>query len=89
MRARVSGVALAQSGNVNRGARVFGQRCAACHAVEPSRLSDRVNVALGRWTCAASMAVIPVLDAGLSPFAQRIADSLWLLGRLQRRALET
>jgi len=53
MRARVSGVALAQLGNVNRGARVFGQPCAACHAVGPSRLSGRVSVALGHWTYAA------------------------------------
>jgi len=89
MRARVSGVARAQSGSVNRGARVFGQPCAACHAVEPSRLSDPVKVALGHWTYAASMPVIPVLDAGLSPLAQWIAAASRLPGRLQRRALET
>lgn len=49
--------------------------------------SERLNVGLVRWTYADAMPVVPVLDVGLSPFAQWIAVPLaafWLLGRLRR-----
>jgi hypothetical protein len=50
-------------------------------------VSERINTALGNWTYASSMPVVPVLDVGLAPFAQWIAVPLaafWFLSRVRR-----
>ena len=46
--------------------------------------SERVDLALGHWTYAASMPIVPVLDVGVSPLAQWIVVPLgafWFLSR--------